>query len=104
MVPLGQLIILMFIMGLLYGIYVITACYANRWLFFADEGWKRRESIGWVTAIMTNVIAALILASMVLSVHVAVTELNFVAAGHQPKEWSDPHYVSIVKVSSYECT
>lgn len=102
MITLSQTIALTFTTGLLFGLYFITVCLANRWLLFADEGWRWRKRVHWSMVFTTNVIAALILASTILSVRVPMAEMDFVEDGHKPEEWTDPAWDSIAKVSFCE--
>lgn len=100
MITLGQTLVVAFTNGLLFGLYFITVCSANRWLLFEDEGWKVKKRIHWLMVTMTNSIATLILAFTVLSVRMPMTQMAFVAAGNEPEDWIDPPWDSTVKVSS----
>ncbi len=85
--------------GLLFGLYLITACFANRWLIFTYDGWKLRRRIQWTMVVITNLIAALILVDAVLAVLIPMNQMTFVERGNKPEDWKDYPWDSIVKVS-----
>lgn len=97
---LAQSIATTFMNGLLFGIYFITACFANRWLLFTSEGWKLRRRIHWMIVVVTNLIAALILIDAVLAVLIPMTQMTFVEEGNMPTAWTDFSWDPILKVSS----
>ncbi|KAF5352620.1 hypothetical protein D9756_006196 [Leucocoprinus leucothites] len=45
-----------FISALVGGVYITSVAFCYRWLFFADEGWKLRKKIYWVTVVATSII------------------------------------------------
>jgi hypothetical protein len=98
---LSQGVAVMFTYGLFQGFYLVTACFANRWLFFTDEGWKFRKQIQWPLAIITNLIWALTIASVGLSVHTPIVEAAFVEEGHPLKDFASPGWDALAKVCSY---
>ncbi|KAF9450259.1 hypothetical protein P691DRAFT_847670 [Macrolepiota fuliginosa MF-IS2] len=81
-----------FTAGVLYGLYLITACYANRWLFFADEGWKLRNPIRWFMVIIANILSALLLVNTALVVHAPMAKSTFIEQGHTPQEYVSPSW------------
>ncbi|KAF9447156.1 hypothetical protein P691DRAFT_761000 [Macrolepiota fuliginosa MF-IS2] len=83
--------------GLFYGLYLITTCYANRWLFFADEGWKFRKNIHWFMAITTNLLTAMLLVNTAFIVHAPMAQSVFVEQGHTPQEFVPPAWDAIVR-------
>ncbi|KAF9442832.1 hypothetical protein P691DRAFT_764843 [Macrolepiota fuliginosa MF-IS2] len=85
-----------FIIGLFYGLYLVTACYANRWLFFA-EGWKLRKNIHWFMAVTTNLLAAMLLVSTALVLRDPIDQSTFVEKGHTPEEYVAPDWDTTVK-------
>ncbi|KAF9447168.1 hypothetical protein P691DRAFT_793765 [Macrolepiota fuliginosa MF-IS2] len=85
-----------FIVALFYGFYLITTCYANRWLFFADEGWKLRKNIHWFMAVMTNLLATLSLVNMTMILRDTISQSTFVEEGHRPEEYVFASWVAPV--------
>ncbi|KAF9450260.1 hypothetical protein P691DRAFT_774065 [Macrolepiota fuliginosa MF-IS2] len=81
-----------FTAGVLYGLYLITTCYANRWLFFADEGWKLRKHIQWFMAVTANILSALLLVNTALVLHAPMAEATFIEQGHTPQEYVSPSW------------
>lgn len=91
-----------FVTGLFFGIYLITVGFANRWLLFTDEGWKLRKQHHWSMIIITNIIWALLLADCAVAVFVPMLQMSFIEAGNKPREWANPPWNAIVKVSFSE--
>lgn len=89
---------IMFTIGILFGLYIITACFANRWLLFSDEGWKLKKRIHWLMVIMTNVLVVLIFVDTTFSVQIAMAQSAFVESGHTSEEWIDVPWHAIVNV------
>lgn len=98
---LPQSVAITFVVGLFYGFYLITVCYANRWLFFTDEGWRFRKQINWFTVAITNLISTLLLADVALSVRTPMSQTAFVEKGHRPDEFTYPPWEPIVEVSLF---
>lgn len=48
-----------FVSALVYGLYLSTVLHCLRWLIFADEGWKLRRRICWMTVTITILICVL---------------------------------------------
>lgn len=87
-----------FVTGLFFGLYLVTIGFANRWLFFTDEGWRLRKRLHWLMIIIANVIWALSVADCVVAVLVPMSQMAFIEAGNKPKEWANPAWNAIVKV------
>jgi hypothetical protein len=100
---LSQGVAVTFVNGLFYGFYLVTACFANRWLFFTDEGWKFRKQIHRPLAIITSLIWALTIAIVGLGVHTPIAEAAFVEEGHRSEDFFSPGWDAISKVRSYGC-
>jgi hypothetical protein len=98
---LSQGVAVAFINGLFYGLYLVTTCFANRWLFFADEGWKFRKQIHWLMAIVTNLVWALSVVGLGLSIHTPISKAAFVEAGHRTEDFAGPGWDDIGKVGFY---
>jgi hypothetical protein len=94
----SQAVAVTFVDGLFNGFYLVTVGFANRWLFFTDEGWKFRKHIQWPLAIITNFTWALMMAGLGLSVQSPIAMTAFVEEGHRPEDFSSPGWASIVKV------
>jgi hypothetical protein len=96
---LPELVATTFSSGLFYGLYLVTVGYANRWLLFADEGWKIRKTINWSMVIITNLISAMTMANAAVAVQGPMAEADFVGRGHLPTDYIRPPWEAIVKVS-----
>jgi xanthine/uracil permease len=70
-------------------------------LFFMNEGWKFRKQIQWLMAIITNLVLALLIANLGLSVHTAIANAAFVEEGHQPEDFASSGWVDLAKVCFY---
>lgn len=97
---LSQAVAMTFTDGILFGFYLITVAYANRWLIFADEGWKLRRNVHWFMVIITNLIFAMETANIGVIANAAIAEARFVEQGHRLDEFVDPPWKAIVAVSS----
>lgn len=97
LVPQGLAIV--FTTGVLFGIYLITASFANRWLIFTDEGWQRRKNVHWLMVVITNTIFLLSVASMGLTTHKAMSQAIFVEEGGRAGDWVNPAWDPIATVS-----
>ncbi|KAF9449516.1 hypothetical protein P691DRAFT_667356 [Macrolepiota fuliginosa MF-IS2] len=97
---LSQNVAVTFAVGLFYGLYLITFCFANRWLFFADEGWRLRKRIHWFMAIMTNLITVFISLDTALMVRGATAQSTFVDQGHRPEDYSAVPWDAIVRATT----
>ncbi|KAF9440496.1 hypothetical protein P691DRAFT_767684 [Macrolepiota fuliginosa MF-IS2] len=87
-----------FIVALLYGLYLVTTFYVNRWLFFADEGWKLRKNIHWFMAAMTNLLSAMSLINVALVLRDTIDQSTFVDnAGNTSAEWVPPDWDTTVE-------
>jgi hypothetical protein len=96
----SQAVAVTFADGLFNGFYLVTVGFANRWLFFTDEGWHFRKQIHWPLAIITNLTWVLMMVGLGLNVHTPVAMADFVEEGHRPEDFSSPGWDSIVKVCS----
>jgi hypothetical protein len=94
---LSQGVAVVFTNGLFFGFYLVTACFANRWLFFTNEGWKFRKQVHWPMAGITNLIWALSIASLGLSVHTPIAEAAWVEQGHRSEDFVSPGWDGIAK-------
>lgn len=89
-----------FTYGLLFGIYLNTAAFANRWLIFVDEGWKLRKNVHWFLVVITNLIFAGETAIVGVLVNGAFVEARFVEIqGHQLSEYTEAPWIAIAAVS-----
>lgn len=86
--------------GLFHGLFLITACFANRWLFFTDEGWVFRKRIHWLMAVVTNLILVLTIAGFGSSVYTPTARVASVEEGHHVQEFVIPGWDTIVEVRS----
>jgi hypothetical protein len=89
--------------ALFFGFYLVTACIANRWLFFTDEGWKFRKQIHWPLAVITNLLWALIVISLGTNVNSSIVQAAFVEGGHQLEDFASPNWDPIVEVCLFLC-
>lgn len=95
---LQQSVAIVLTIGLLTGIYVVTACFANRWLLFSDEGWKLKKRIYWLMVIIANTLTVLILTGTALNVRIPMNQSAFVEGGHTPEQWVDAPWSPIAGV------
>lgn len=56
-----------FIATLFFGVYLATLFSCLRWLMFADEGWKLRKDIHWVSLIITLLLCCFSAANLALT-------------------------------------
>jgi len=94
---LQQRVAVIFVTGVLFGLYMVTACFANRYLLFSEEGWKRKKQVQWMMVAITNVAALIILAGAALNVWTCMTQSTFIEQGHTPGQWVAPAWDSIAE-------
>lgn len=96
---LSQAVAIAFTGGNLFGIYLITVAFANRWLIFADGGWILRKRIRWFMVVITNLIAMLVTIAVSLVIFKLMNEASFAEQGGKLSEWVNPVWNPIVAVS-----
>src|ERR1700760_2606869 len=50
-------LVVLFVQGILCGLYITTLTCCLRWLMFADDGWKYRKRMSWPMLIVTVVVS-----------------------------------------------
>jgi hypothetical protein len=95
----SQAIAINFTAGIFVGLYFVSAAYANRWLIFADEGWKIRKKIHWHTFAATNITLVLVLIILALTVNSSIKEAAFVEQGNKLSDFADDPRKGIVQAS-----
>jgi hypothetical protein len=97
---LSQAVAVTFTYAMFFGVYLVTVCFENWWLFFTDEGWKLKRQIHWPLAIVTNLIWAFTIAIVGLSLNGTIVPAIFVEVGHPIKEFVSPGWDSLLRVCS----
>lgn len=102
-VKLQHSVAVIFTGGVFFGLYIITVCFANRWLIFADGGWKFRKRVSWSMVTIVNILGLMTLANVSVSLWSLMSETAFVEAGHRPEDYVDPPWDAVVKVKALFC-
>jgi hypothetical protein len=95
----SQAVAINFTVGIFIGFYFISVAYANRWLIFADEGWKIRKNIHWHTLAATNITLLLVLIVLALAVNSSIAEAAFVEQENKLSEYEGDPWKGVAQVS-----